>query len=730
VPAPPVLSAEVLLKEKRVESARLEFKSTWDDQTRPAILRTVCAFANDLDNLNGGYIVIGVEDDRGQAILPPRGIAGNKVEDVSKELQGQIKNWIHPEYSPRIAPDLVDDRHVLVIYCPAGASHPYRAPKGPEKGAERVPWVRVGPETKLAQGQLQRRLDEAVERIPFDAQPCHELSARDVSPDLVEDFLTQAKSGLAGDDYPLDEKLRGVGLLQRVNGHEAPLNAALLFFTHEPQQRFRGAKIEIVQVSDDGDKLQERTIAGRLPWLVQEGLAALRALIPTLVRKNDKRAEADRSAAWPFPAVEEALVNAIHHRGYDPANPDPIKVVLYPDRMVITSYPGPMPGITKEQLARGEVAHVRARNRHISELLKDVRLAEARGSGIGKIRRSMERAGNPPPRFEFDEPERTFFEVTLPIHPAHLPEAQALPLRVGTPALAGELVGRQSLLEEIRSELRHHHIALLGPKGRGITSLLNELEANLPEYECHRLNLASVDPRRITGFIEALAHEAFTTPALLLDDVRAETMTSLAPVFSKHPALRVIAAPSDVPDEDGEWWQHFQPLVVPPLDAADARSLAGRLLAGQGVAATTGLADAIAEAAAGLPGIIHRIVQRVSINQALRAPEHIPEVLEELVATRGDPTKLRQRCEAIIGVQSRALDVMADATDTLSPDDLRVALSEWMTPVEARAQLLRLIEAGWLVIRDGRVAFEHPLIRDAWQKSREVDPLEPGDIPS
>ena len=42
-----------------VEWARIEFKETWDPA---ASLKSVCAFANDLDNWGGGYIVIGMKE--------------------------------------------------------------------------------------------------------------------------------------------------------------------------------------------------------------------------------------------------------------------------------------------------------------------------------------------------------------------------------------------------------------------------------------------------------------------------------------------------------------------------------------------------------------------------------------------------------------------------------------------------------------------------------------------
>lgn len=46
---------KTLLSGEVVEWARIEFKETWDPA---ASLKTVCAFANDLDNWGGGYIVM------------------------------------------------------------------------------------------------------------------------------------------------------------------------------------------------------------------------------------------------------------------------------------------------------------------------------------------------------------------------------------------------------------------------------------------------------------------------------------------------------------------------------------------------------------------------------------------------------------------------------------------------------------------------------------------------
>ena len=45
-------SIKTLLSGRVVEWARIEFKETWDPE---ASLKTICAFANDIDNWGGGF---------------------------------------------------------------------------------------------------------------------------------------------------------------------------------------------------------------------------------------------------------------------------------------------------------------------------------------------------------------------------------------------------------------------------------------------------------------------------------------------------------------------------------------------------------------------------------------------------------------------------------------------------------------------------------------------------
>ena len=66
-----------LLDARVVESTRIEYKAGFNPA---AIVRTLCAFANDMDNTGGGYILIGVEEENGRPKFPLKGVELNDVD--------------------------------------------------------------------------------------------------------------------------------------------------------------------------------------------------------------------------------------------------------------------------------------------------------------------------------------------------------------------------------------------------------------------------------------------------------------------------------------------------------------------------------------------------------------------------------------------------------------------------------------------------------------------------
>ena len=79
-----------LIHARSVEDNRREFKATWNDAAKESVVLSVCAFANDLLNLNGGYIILGIDtDERGLPILPPCGLGHRDLDRIQRAIHGQ-----------------------------------------------------------------------------------------------------------------------------------------------------------------------------------------------------------------------------------------------------------------------------------------------------------------------------------------------------------------------------------------------------------------------------------------------------------------------------------------------------------------------------------------------------------------------------------------------------------------------------------------------------------------
>ena len=414
------INLDALLHCRGVESERVEFKASWNsERTGTQVLRTICAFANDYHNLNGGYIVIGVEERDGRAVLPPLGLTAADIEAAQKWIRGHC-NRLDPPYPPILSPETVNERLVLVVWAPASEMRPHRAPA--EDGVRPKYWVRVGAETVDAEqrGDMLRGLIQQTARVPWDDRRAADARVEDLREAKVREYLRDVSSGLL-DEPDARDVYRRMRITAQVNEHEVPRNAGLLFFSSEPAQWFRGARIEVVQFAADraGDVQEERVFGGALVDQIRGCLNHLENLSISHLHKQRDRSQVRGWVSYPLPALRETLVNATYHRGYDVDQPEPTKVYLYPSRVEVISYPGPVPGIEHRHLvANAEVRAAPARNRRIGEFLKELGLAEGRLSGLPKVFRAMEENGSPAPRFDFDQ-ERTFFQATLPAHPEY-----------------------------------------------------------------------------------------------------------------------------------------------------------------------------------------------------------------------------------------------------------------------------------------------------------------------
>ena len=77
------MNINALLKQRTIESERIEYKADWNLES---VMRTLCAFANDLYKLGSGYIVIGMTEGNGRPVQPLEGLSPEKIDKILKEL--------------------------------------------------------------------------------------------------------------------------------------------------------------------------------------------------------------------------------------------------------------------------------------------------------------------------------------------------------------------------------------------------------------------------------------------------------------------------------------------------------------------------------------------------------------------------------------------------------------------------------------------------------------------
>ena len=405
-----------LLHPSSVESERIEYTAHWNPD---AILRTVCAFANDVANLGGGYVVIGQDTDAdGAPTVPPAGLAENRLDPIQCELLAHCE-LIEPPYFPTLSVEQVEGRHLLVLWAPGGPSRPYKVPAA--VSAEHKTWhhyIRRHTRTVEARGDAELELRNLATRVPFDDRLCRHAGIDDLSPALLLGFLRDVNSELAesAPTLPLDALARQLNVAGGASEAPAPKNAGLLFFNEAPDVFFPGTQIDVLWFPEGagGDRFEEKSFKGPIGRMAREALDFIRRnyLIETVI-KHPQRAEAERVWNFPFAAIEEAVVNAIYHRSYEER--EPIEVRIDRRELVVLSFPGPDRSIRLSDLQAGRAVSRRYRNRRIGEFLKELNLTEGRATGIPKILKVMASNGSPPPVFETDD-ERTSFVVRLPVH--------------------------------------------------------------------------------------------------------------------------------------------------------------------------------------------------------------------------------------------------------------------------------------------------------------------------
>ncbi|HEV2580184.1 MAG TPA: ATP-binding protein [Ktedonobacteraceae bacterium] len=374
------------------ETTTVEFKVA---TPRPVeMAERLCGMAN----AQGGMIIIGIEDVERKVVgVPDERMAMTK--DVILRAARQIIKPALMLAPPEPEIYEIDGKQLVVVTVPPN--------KGTVYQASGVFWVRRSTHTvPLSASEL---IEMANDRglVRWELLPARKAEMKDIDLEKVEAYLRQRsmRSRQARRFEDIEQVLIGMECAVVLDdGKIVPTNAGILFFGHEPQMHIMQSEIDCVLfrgAMGTSRYTDKKVITGTIQELIDGAETFLRSYIPVEGRVEGwKRIDIPE---YPVEALREALVNAVVHRDYSRYG-ESIRVFYYADRIEIHSPGLLLPGVTVEQMEKGEVQS-RLRNSVLANLLRDVPgYMERIGSGIRFMLDETRRMGLAAPHFrEIDE---------------------------------------------------------------------------------------------------------------------------------------------------------------------------------------------------------------------------------------------------------------------------------------------------------------------------------------
>lgn len=372
--------AELIEIVRRGENSGVELKS--DRVSTESLAKEIAA----LLNLEGGYILLGVEDDLS--------VSGLNVDPRQREewVMQVARDRVHPGLNPywetlEWEPGIV----VGVISLPADApDKPYKIRQG---GAWVTP-VRAGTITRFATREEEQRLYQRGDWLRYGLKPVPRAQLADLNRMLLRDFLTRVQGGDAPDDQDViqwEQLLCNLALAMSAAGRIVPTVDGMLLFGRDPGRFLPQSGLRAIcypGTEPDYAVRADETIKGPLvplgsrslpviePGLVDRGWDFVRRYTTPEAWLEGPR----RRQRWEYPeeVLREILVNALVHRDYSITGTD-VMLTIFADRLEIQS-PGRLPNtVTTEGMKLG---HRYARNQTLANLMRDYGYVDGRGMGI------------------------------------------------------------------------------------------------------------------------------------------------------------------------------------------------------------------------------------------------------------------------------------------------------------------------------------------------------------
>jgi len=412
-------SAQDLLDELNAvdESTRIEAKRASD--LGKSVMETVIAFANE-PGLDGGYLLLGVEwaiNAKGDTVYTPAGLP--KPDKVQADLASQCASMLNVALRPQMQLEQIDGKTLLVVYVPeadARLKPIYKKATGLPGGAYR----RIG-------SSDQRCVDEDLWALQDSGKPMRGVDSTVLDDARMDDFdpaalaeyrRVRANVNAQAEElaYSDPDLLEAVGAVRREGEALHPTLAGILLFGKPMALRrmLPMVRIDYIRVpgmewiEDPHSRFQSIDIRKPLVLALPQAEASVVDELPKGFYLPEGSMHSVQEPIVPRKVIREAIANAVMHRTYTKHNP--IQIIRYSNRIEVRNA-----GHSLKPMAQLGNPGSWPRNPLLGSVLRDLNLAENKGSGIRTMRRLAADAGLTLPEFQSDREADTFC-VTLFLH--------------------------------------------------------------------------------------------------------------------------------------------------------------------------------------------------------------------------------------------------------------------------------------------------------------------------
>lgn len=362
------------------EDSGLEFES--DRISSAQLAREMAA----LLNLDGGHILLGVEDDGTVTGL------GRPRKDVAEWVMEVARTHVQPPTIPYWEVVEWDQDTVVGI-----VSLPANAPDKPYKSKVGSAWstkVRVGATTRDATREQEERLYQQSGGLRYGLKPVLGTGIDSLDRLRLRDYFANVLEGEAPDEDDREAwevLLANMELITRTGHHLTATIDGMLLFGQNTRRKLPQSGIRaICYVGEEPDYATraDEVLAGPLvPLRARDGSFVELGLVDRawdFVRRNTTptaRIEGMRRIdRWEFPeaVVREAVANALVHRDYSIFGTD-ITLTIFSNRLEVRS-PGRLPNTITASKMKSGMRY--ARNQNLVHVMRDYGYIDARGMGV------------------------------------------------------------------------------------------------------------------------------------------------------------------------------------------------------------------------------------------------------------------------------------------------------------------------------------------------------------